>query len=97
MKKTAIDIRVWEIDSAITMCDAVISEAEEDPMIHFVSNDEYKYLAFLPLFDDGSYAAVCSKDMKEWVLCVEAIRDGKSVDINKGIKWANGGFKDCEV
>lgn len=72
-----MNIEIVKIDSAVVMPDAEISENE----ISFTPNTEYKYLSAFPLCEDGSYIAVASKDMKEWVLCIGAYINGKAVDV----------------
>lgn len=78
-------ILIFAIDSAIAMSDANIDElydeSNEEPKIHFTDNSEYKYLMFAPVFEDGTWAPLCSKDMDEWALCVRATKDGEDLDL----------------
>ena len=47
-------------------------------------NKEYRYLTAMPIFEDGSYAAMCSKDMKNWSICASATDvNGEPIDVRE--------------
>ena len=72
-----------EIDSAVSMADMEwMNEETDNPSMRFVEKNEYKYLTFLPLNERSRQLwPLCSKDKKEWTICVGATKDGKKLDL----------------
>lgn len=75
-------IPVIQCEKAFVFPDATITDDD----VSFVENDDYKFLSAFPLFEDGSYAPMASKDMKDWVMCIGAFVDGDPVDLLKFVK-----------
>lgn len=74
-----MQIGVIKCDKAVVFPDATMT----DNAIEFTENSEYKYLSAFPILENGDFAAVASKDMKEWVLCIGAYIDGEMVDVRE--------------
>ena len=72
---------IIKINSAATVTDAVITEDG----VTLRENPDYRYLsAFSECAEDGSYIAMCSKDLKEWVVCVGAVgTDGIPLNVKE--------------
>ena len=75
-----IKFPVISISSAVAFVDIELM----GDIIKAHENKEYRYLTAMPIFDDGSYAAMCSKNMKNWSICASATdANGKPIDVRE--------------
>ena len=79
----SIKLPVMEIDSACAAPDTVFDGIDGDnAIIRLIEDKDYKYLTAMPgLTESGDYVALCSKDLKNWVVCLGAIKDGEKIDL----------------
>lgn len=76
-----MEIGVIRIDGAYVVPDSKMKTTDDEVEIEFIINHEYKYLSAFPIFEDGGYAPVASKDLKSWVICYGAILDGNPLPL----------------
>ena len=90
----SIKIPVIEIDGACAAPDMILGGIDGDSAtIRLIENKDYKYLTAMPgLAESGDYLPLCSKDLKHWVLCMGAIKDGEKIDLIGFAKSIEIGF-----
>lgn len=77
-----MNIDVIKIDSACVAPDTKVDANVGDAIgIELIENDEYKYLSAFPLFENGDFAPVASKDLESWVICYGARLNGKALNL----------------
>ena len=69
------------IDSAVSMSDLKRVDVNGEPGFEFVEDTAYKHLAFMPIGPNKGLMPMCSKDGKEFTLCVGAIKSGEKLDL----------------
>lgn len=72
-----IQLPIIKCDNAASIADTMLDEEN----IYIPTNSEYKFLTAMPIFEDGHYCAMCSKDLKKWSICIGAIVDGKPINL----------------
>lgn len=72
---------MMRIDGAVSMADLRRVDVNGEDGFEFVENKEYRYLAFAPIGPHKELMPVCSKDGKDFTLCVGAIKSGEKLDV----------------
>ena len=77
-----MNVNVHLIDSAVPGSKLEMCTVNGDEAVRIPDPDpEYRYLAAIPIGEDGSLWPCCSKDLRSWEICFGAYVDGSSIDL----------------